>query len=167
MTQDQATDLIQYLKGLFGGVTAEQLFVLKREFLKYDTSAVERAIDRHVTSNPTINIARLLEQVRDAAPAPGNWRGQFLRDQQQAQDETARIETALSQLRKDKLARIARDVLDELPPATRKLLEKSDPQTSPTLRSMIYQRLLKDGQNAPEPVADKAVAANSVKSSAH
>src|SRR5947209_8331560 len=105
MTGDEATHLIQVLKGLFPTITSEQAFYLKREFLKYDPWAVEAAIDLHAKVHPVVNIPRLLEQVRENGTPPHDWHNQARAEREETIADLRKIDVALSTLSDEDLKR--------------------------------------------------------------
>ena len=141
MTEEEAAHLTRTLKGLLPATTADQVFFLKREFMKFDATIVEAAIDAHAKVFPQVNIPRLLEQIQEASPSRSSQIERARQEKQRVEEENRTIEATLSRLSNDELRACAEQAIAAADPAARRFLQNSDPQHSAVLRSLIYQRL--------------------------
>lgn len=151
MTDEEATHLIATFRKLFPACTSEQAFVLKREFAKYTAPVVERAIDRYALRHELVSVARLVDLIKEMRPAGEGPRQESKRWKAEFESDQKRLESALNGCSEQDLTSLKASAVEAADPACRAFLQGCDPHSSPVLRPLMYQRLLKQQRRRPEP----------------
>ena len=141
MGDDDAIRLVREVKALFP-CNAEQLAILRGEFLSYPVPAVEAAIREHVKEGDRLSISQLLRVAAEkSAGKQTDWLSVARAERQRSAAEQQEVNATLARLTEQQLQREKSAILAGLRPEARPYLERSDPRRSAVLRCMIYRRV--------------------------